>query len=334
MVQLETRSIRPESSPIGLRPLFERRLIVVTGKGGTGKTTVTAALALGAAASGLRVCVVETSRDEQVPRLLGEAEPPVGYAGRRLACGPTVMRMEPYTALAEYLRLRLKLPGLVTRLLDQPGFHALLDAAPGWRELISLGKVWHLLQPPSSSDLRVDLLIVDAPATGHGLQFLDVPRVVVSAMRSGPLRRHASWVEEMVRDPVRTLLLPVTLAEELPVRETLELVARARDEIGIAVDRVVINATEPDPLVPELADLAERLAALPFSPAGLPGPASLASCVAHLHARAALQQQAIGELRAGTELPFVRLPRLDVDGSGRVALETLSSALLGATAPP
>lgn len=307
---------------------------MVTGKGGTGKTTITAALALGAAVHGLRVCVVETGRDEEVPCLLGEAEPPVGYAGRELACGPRVMRMEPYAALAEYLNLQLKIPGLVTRLLDQPSFHALLDAAPGWRELITLGKVWHLLESPPDSEERIDLLIVDAPATGHGLTFLDVPRVVVSAVRSGPLRRHAGWVEEMVQDPVRTLLLPVTLPEELPVRETLELVARARDEIGIAIDRVVINATEPEPLPPELPDLAERLAALPASPDGLPSPATLASCVAHLHGRASLQQEAIAELRAGTELPFVRLPSLDVDGGGRAALETLSAAMLGPVEAP
>ncbi|MCP3982794.1 MAG: ArsA family ATPase [bacterium] len=318
---------QPLSHSAPPRPLLERRLIVVTGKGGTGKTTVTAALAWGAASRGLRVCVVETGRDEEVPGLFGEAEPPVGYEGRWLDCGANVMKMEPYAALAEYLQLQLRIPGLVTRLLDQPSFHALLDAAPGWRELITLGKVWHLLQPPQSSDDHIDLLIVDAPATGHGLTFLDVPRVVVSAVRAGPLQRHASWVEDMVRDPTRTLLLPVTLPEELPVRETLELVARARAEVGIAIDRVVINATEPDPLPPELPDLAQRLAALPTSPVGLPAPSTLAHCVAHRHARASLQREAIAELRAGTDLPFVALPRLDIDADGPAALNTLATAL-------
>ncbi|MBW2395648.1 MAG: hypothetical protein JRG95_15415 [Deltaproteobacteria bacterium] len=324
---------QPLPSPAQLEPLLGRRLIVVTGKGGTGKTTVSAALALGAAARGLRVCLVETGRDEEIPRLFGEAEPPVGHAGRQLRCGPTVMKMEPYAALAEYLRLQLRIPGLVTRLLDQPGFHALLDAAPGWRELITLGKVWHLLQPPPSSDEHIDLLIVDAPATGHGLTFLDVPSVVVSAVRTGPLQRHAGWVEEMVKDPERTLLLPVTLPEELPVRETLELLARARDDVGIAIDRIVINATEPEPVPSELLDLPERLAALPSSPDGLPSPATLAHCVRHRLERAALHRDAINELRKGTDLPFVLLPNLDVDGGGRGVLEKLASTLLESGEP-
>ncbi|MCP5055779.1 MAG: ArsA family ATPase [bacterium] len=321
------------SSASPLRPLISRRLIVVTGKGGTGKTTVSAALALGAAARGLRVCLVETGRDEEIPRLLGEAEPPVGHAGRQLRCGPSVMKMEPYAALAEYLRLQLRIPGLVTRLLDQPAFHALLDAAPGWRELITLGKVWHLLQPPAGSEEHIDLLIVDAPATGHGLTFLDVPSVVVSAVRAGPLQRHAGWVEDMVRDPEHTLLLPVTLPEELPVRETLELVSRARDEVGIAIDRVVINATEAEPVPPELLDLPERLASLPSSPNGLPSPATLAHCVGHRIERASLHHEAIDELRKGTDLPFVRLPNLDVDGGGQSVLETLAAALVEPAEP-
>ncbi len=316
-----------------LRPLLERRLIVVTGKGGTGKTTVTGALALGAAARGLRVCAIETGRDEELPRLLGDPLPPVGYTGRRLACGPVVRRMEPYAALAEYLHLQLRIPGLVTRLLDQPGFHALLDAAPGWRELITLGKVWHLLQPPPEAPDRIDLLIVDAPATGHGLTFLDVPRVVVSAVRAGPLRRHAGWVEEMVRDPERTLLLPVTLPEELPVNETLELVARARAEVGIAMDRIVVNAAEANPLPAALADLPERLAALPAAPEGLPSPASLARCVAHLRERAAMHREAVADLRKDADLPIVLLPYRDMAGAGTAALAELAEELLGPAEP-
>jgi anion-transporting ArsA/GET3 family ATPase len=123
------------------------------------------------------------------------------------------MRIEPYEALAEYLRLQLSVPGVVTRLLKQPGFRGLMDAAPGWRELVTLGKIWHLEQAKDGGRPRFDFIVVDAPATGHGLTFLDVPRVVVSAIRTGPLRRHASWVEELVRDPARTLLLPVALGE-------------------------------------------------------------------------------------------------------------------------
>ncbi|MEB3329530.1 MAG: hypothetical protein VKQ33_09895, partial [Candidatus Sericytochromatia bacterium] len=116
---------------------------------------------------------------------------------------------------------------------------------------------------------RFDLLVVDAPATGHGITFLDVPRVVVSAVRAGPLRRHAGWVEEMVRHPDETLLLPVALAEELPARETAELVARLRDDVGIAMDRVVVNAVARSPVPDSVPDLAERLERLPAKQLGV-----------------------------------------------------------------
>jgi anion-transporting ArsA/GET3 family ATPase len=310
----------------GLRPLLARRLVVVTGKGGTGKTTVAAALALAAAARGRRVLVVETGRDENVPRLLGHRGGLVGYAGARTPPGPWVMRMEPYEALAEYLRLQLRVPGLVTRVLRQPGFRGLLDAAPGWRELVTLGKVWHLEQAREGDAPRFDQLVVDAPATGHGLTLLDVPRVVVSALRSGPLRRHARWVEELVRDPERTLLLPVALGEELPARETAELVGRLRQQVGVALDRVVVNAIQPAPFPPELPDLDRRLAALPATPG--PSPQMWAACAAHLASRHELNERFANEIGEETGLRTVKLPLLASGVRGPDDLAVLAESLL------
>ena len=314
-----------------LRPLLARRLVVVTGKGGTGKTTVAAALALAAAARGRRVLVVETGRDENMPRLLGHRGGPVGHAGARTPSGPWVMRIDPYEALAEYLNLQLGVPGVVTRLLKQKGFRALLDASPGWRELVTLGKVWHLEQARDGDRPRFDWLVVDAPATGHGLTFLDVPRVVVSAIRSGPLRRHARWVEELVRDPERTLLLPVALGEELPARETTELVTRLRGQVGVALDRVVVNAMQPAPFPPELPDLDQRLAALPETPG--PTPRTWAACAAHLASRHALNRRFSDEIAVETALPVVELPLLASGVRGPDDLGSLAAALLAGEGP-
>jgi anion-transporting ArsA/GET3 family ATPase len=239
-----------------------------------------------------------------------------------------VVRIDPYEALAEYLGLQIGLQGLVSRVLRNRAFRQWMDAAPGWRELITLGKVWHYEQMRDDAGrARFDLIVVDAPATGHGLTFLDVPRVVVSAVRAGPLHRHAEWVETLVHDEARTLLLPVTLAEELPVRETLELVERARESLRIAVDRVVVNAVAPSPFPPGLADLDARLEGLP-EVAGLPEPRVAAACLRHLRTRFELNRHHLGEVARATGLPAVVLPLLPEGVTGPDALRRLAAPLV------
>ncbi len=317
-----------------LLPLLDRRLVVVTGKGGTGKTTVAAALALAAASAGRRVLVAEVGLDEHVPALLAPGTSPVGYEGRDLRKNLRVMRIDPYEALAEYLGLQIGLRGVVRRVFSGRSFRQLMDAAPGWRELITLGKIWHLEQMRQSDGTpRFDLIVVDAPATGHGLTFLDVPRVVGSAVRTGPLRRHAGWVEEMVRDPNRTALLPVSLAEELPVRETAELVERLRDQVGVAVDRIVVNAVTAAPFPPGIGDLDAKLAQLPADLAipGAPSPRVLAACAAHLRARHELNARWMRVLADTTKLGLVALPRIARGVRGPGDLAVLAEALV---APP
>jgi anion-transporting ArsA/GET3 family ATPase len=319
----------PQATP--LSPLLERRLIIVTGKGGTGKTSVVAALGLAAARSGRRVLLAETGRDENLPRLLSRDGAPAGYEGRDYEAGLRSMRLDPYEALAEYLRLQLGIAPLVRRVLANRGFRQLMDAAPGWRELITLGKIWHLEQQRAPGDGPLfDLLIVDAPATGHGLTFLDVPRVVQGAVRAGPLRRHAAAVEEMLRDPEATRLLPVALPEELPARETAELVERVRAGIGILIDRVVVNAVPPPPFPAAVPDLDARLAALPpdLRIPGAPEPAALARCASHLRARYELAQEYLARIGEWTGLAVVPLPWLPGGLAGEAELAALAAPLL------
>ena len=316
-----------------LGSLLERRLVIVTGKGGTGKTTVAAALAVAAARSGRRVLVAETGRDEQLPRLLAPGSPAVGYEGREVLPGITAMRIDPFDALAEYLSLQLGMRSLVDLVLRNRSFRQLMSAAPGWRDLITLGKVWHIEQMTDDDGRpRYDLIVVDAPATGHGVTFLDVPHVVVSAVRAGPLRRNAQRVEQMVVDPERTLLLPVALAEELPTRETAELVERLRAGVGITIDRAVVNGVFPAPFPEALPDLDERLAALPDAvPLGeLPRPTTLAACARHLRARFELNRGYVTEIGRLTGLPIVCLPYLAQGIEGPAEIERLADALVEA----
>jgi anion-transporting ArsA/GET3 family ATPase len=323
-------------APDAPRSLLERRVVIVTGKGGTGKTTVTAALAVAAANAGKRVLVAEMGRDEQIPRLLRPGSPPVGHAGRDLRPGIRAMRIDPFEALGEYLTLQIGLKPLVDTVMSNQAFQQLMSAAPGWRELITLGKIWYLeqLREPDGRP-SYDLIVVDAPATGHGVTFLDVPRVVVSAVRAGPLHQHTEAVEALIEDPERTLLLPVTLAEELPVRETNELIERVRSDLPIAVDRVVVNAVAPAPFPVGLENLDEVLARLPdtSSLGALPPPSQLAACARTLRLRHELNAGFVSEIAEGTGLPLVVLPQLQAGIEGPREIEVLADALLAAPAP-
>jgi len=293
--------------------LLERRLVIVTGKGGTGKSTVAAALGLAASRAGRRVLVAEMGRDEALVPLLDPGGPPAGHGGRELAPGLEALHIDPYEALAEYLGLQLGGTRLVRSVLRNQAFHQLMQAAPGWRELITLGKVWHLEQMRTPAGrARYDLIVVDAPATGHGVAFLNVPRVVASAVRTGPLRRHTLAVEEMLEDPVRTLLLPIALAEELPARETAELVRRVREEVGIAVDRVVVNRVASAPFPAGLDRLDESLAELPqqLRCGELPSAGALTQCARFLRSRHELGHHYLERIAEQTGLPLVELPEL------------------------
>jgi anion-transporting ArsA/GET3 family ATPase len=321
--------------PAELSPLLDRRLVIVTGKGGTGKTTVAAALAVAAARTGRSVLIAEVGGQEQVPQFITPGHPPVGYAGSELLPGLTCIHIDPFEALAEYLGLQLRVRGIVDLVLRNKGFSQLLDASPGWRELITLGKVWHLAQMTDAQGAPLyELIVVDAPATGHGLTFLDVPRVVGSAVRTGPLKSHAHLVEELVLDPDQTLLLPVALAEELPAKETAELVQRARDEIGVAIDRVVVNAVAPPPFpagVPD--DLDERLLQIAGDPdlGGLPGPAVLACCANYLRARHELNAGYVEQIARTCGQPLVSLPYRAGGLVGADALASFAAPLMASS---
>jgi anion-transporting ArsA/GET3 family ATPase len=307
----------------------------VTGKGGTGKTTVSAALAVAAAKAGKRVLVAEMGRDEHIPRLLSPGSAAVGHVGRELMPRIRAMRIDPFEALGEYLTLQIGLKPLVNSVMNNRAFQQLMSAAPGWRELITLGKIWHLeqLREPDGRP-SYDYIVVDAPATGHGVTFLDVPRVVVSAVHAGPLHQHTEAVEALIEDRERTLLLPVTLAEELPVRETSELIERVRSDLAIAVDRIVVNAVAPAPFPVGLEDLDGVLARLPdSSPLGaLPPPSQLAACARTLRLRYELNAGFISEIAESTALPLVVLPQLQAGIEGPREIEVLADALLAAPA--
>lgn len=312
------------------RSLLDHRLIIVTGKGGVGKTTIACLVAEAARRAGQRVLLAETAPIEAVASRFERNPLPLGYDGRTLRPGLQAIRIDPHEALAHYVRLQTGLGVVTDRILRSEIFRQLLEAAPGWRELILLGKLWHAEQSEVGGRKEYDLIVVDAPATGHGLTFLDVPRVAQQAIRAGPLARHAGWVEGLIHDPERTLLLPVTLPEELPARETTELVTRARDEMNISVDRIVVNRLPPRPS----SALHEALAAPDLRFEHWPPPASLVPLVEHAASRARLAEAERERVSANCDLPVVDVPILPGGIEGGDPWSEVADALLAAPVWP
>ena len=222
-------------------------MLVVTGKGGVGKSTVAAALGLVGARSGRRTIVAEVARRGDVASAFDRAgaEP---FEEIELAPGLFHISIDPQDALEEYLRDQLP-RGPVADLLARSRVFGLLAAAtPGMRELLTVGKLWELAQldrrTPGAG--AYDLVVVDAPATGHGLAVLTAPRTFAAAAGSGPVARQGKRIDATLSDPTLTAVLAVARAEELAVTETGELRAALRAGMGLELERVVANALDPD----------------------------------------------------------------------------------------
>ena len=213
----------------------------MTGKGGAGKTTVAAALALARVRAGGRVLVCELGGAESVSRAFGR--PPAGHVETELAPGLWAISLEPRAALAEYLRDRLGSSTVSGLLFENRLFQSLADATPGLREMVTIGKVWELAQRErrTAGASAYDLVVLDAPATGHALGLLGAPSTFRDVASTGPVRRHAEIIEALISDPDRTAVVAAALPEETPVNETLELSARLRDQLGIELRRVVVS---------------------------------------------------------------------------------------------
>ena len=223
---------------------LDKRLLLVTGKGGVGKTTVAAALGLAATRRGKRVILCELGEQERLTALFGS--PLSDDAERELAPGLFGVTVDPDRTKEEWLRYQLKSDTLAGLLGGSRVFQYLTAAAPGLTELVSMGKVWDLAQLERRTEGAVyDLAIVDAPATGHGLAMLSAPSTYAGVARVGPIRRQAEIIDAFVRDPDSAGVVAVTLPEEIPVNETIDLEARLRDELEMELDAVVVNAVHP-----------------------------------------------------------------------------------------
>jgi anion-transporting ArsA/GET3 family ATPase len=304
----------------------DRRFIFVTGKGGVGKTTVSAALARALAGRGKRVLIAMCNAKERVSSMF--ASPPVGPDIVTVAPGIWAVNIEPEHAFEEYGRMVLKVPGLYRVVFHNKYIRSFLPAVPGLSEWAMLGKAWfHTTEVDEQGRPRFDVVLLDAPATGHGLDMLRVPKVIVEIVPPGILRRDAELAWKMFTDPRQTAVLVVSLPEELPVTETLELVAAIDDDLRLPLGALVVNGVLPVLFSEaEARALSTALDAEAGDPAGPSTPAREGVAAA---ARRAVEERSqaasLARLAGGTDLPRILLPYLFEDAATPAAIERLSA---------
>ena len=295
--------------------LLDKRLVIVTGKGGVGKTTVAVALGLRAASEGKRTIVCEVAQQENASRMFEHAE--VGFHEVEMEENLWSISIDPDESMREYVLLQLKVRAMRDMLFRSRIFTYLAAATPGLKELVTIGKIWELAQLDRKvkSGRKYDLVIVDAPATGHGIGFLQTPRTFANIARVGPIHSQAEQLDRLITDSEHTGVAIVSLPEEMPVNESASLERDLRDEVGVAVDRVYMNGLYPERFSGEEA---ERLAALVEGENG--GLRAAARAGLSEHNRARSQRAQLARLRRRVKapvkaLPFLFEPELGVEGA-------------------
>lgn len=294
-------------------------MVFVTGKGGVGKTTVAVALGMRAAAEGKRTIVCEVSAQENASRIFEHAE--VGFHEVEMSENLWSISIDPDESMREYVLLQLKVRAMRDMLFRSRIFSYLAAATPGLKELVTIGKIWELAQLDRKvkQGRKYDLVIVDAPATGHGIGFLQTPRTFAAIARVGPIHSQAQQLDRLITDQEHTGVAVVALPEEMPVNESAALEHDLREEVGVAVDRVYMNGLYPERFSNQEA---ERLGELAGTADGAVRAAARAALSEHNRARS--QRAQLARLRRRVEapvktLPFLFEPELGVEAAGQLA---------------
>jgi anion-transporting ArsA/GET3 family ATPase len=219
--------------------ILDRRLLFVTGKGGTGKTSVTAALSLLATQRGRKVLACEVEPRGDLAEFFESA--PAGFKPREVQPGLFAMAMSTEESLQEYLRIQLRLPALARMGPLARAFDFVATAAPGVREILTVGKLAY-----EARERHYDLVVADAAASGHIVGQLSAPRAIDELVHVGPVHDQTGWMLDILGDPAVTGLVVVTTPEEMPVNETIGLVARLRAETNVEVSAIVVNRVLPE----------------------------------------------------------------------------------------
>lgn len=296
------------------------RVVIVAGKGGVGKTTVTATYAVAAARAGLEVLIVEVEGKSGLNAIFGK--PTLTYEEAELAPKIRARTLTPDEALLDYLETH-GLRRVSKRLVSTGVLDVVATAAPGMKDILVLGKVKQL-----EKALAADLILIDAPAAGHAVSFLLSARGLLDAVRVGPIRSQASDVMDLLSDPQRAQVMLVTLPEETPVNELTETAYALEDRVGVALSPIVINSVYPDlgidhditsaMIQQDAADIdvfvSDREAT------------DLAAAATFRSQRRAIQQEQIARLKDQLPLPQIHCPFMFTADIGLSEIEELATA--------
>jgi anion-transporting ArsA/GET3 family ATPase len=223
--------------------LLEKRLILVCGKGGVGRSTVAASIAAATARRGRRTLLFEANANDRFGEYFGK--PPLGTQVAPLGPNLFGVNTNPGAALEEYGLMILRFRTVYEMVFENRLTKAFLRAIPGLDEYSILGKAWFHTEEEKRGRPVWDTLVFDLPASGHSVSMLQVPWVIGETVPDGPLTRDARKVQQLLRDPVRTGIVLVTLAEEMPANEARDLTARFDQLMGLRPSHLVVNQLYP-----------------------------------------------------------------------------------------
>jgi anion-transporting ArsA/GET3 family ATPase len=293
-----------------------------------GKSTVSAALGVAATRQGKRTMICEVAQQERISRLFhGQG---VGYHETEIGPSLFAFSIDPQRALEEYLQMQIRIKPLYDLLFRNRIFTYFASAAPGLRELVTVGKMWELAQLDRrvKKGSKYDLVIVDAPATGHGLGLLRTPKTFGDIARVGPIKRQADTIYRFITDERLTSVCAVAWPEEMPVNETLELQAKLDSDLDMKLDRIFMNGIYPKLFTEAEAETVRERYEHEISKNGHNGidvvrRAALRAALSE-HRRAKAHQEQLRRLKQGAgqdvvQLPFLFEPQIDMSAVEKLA---------------
>ena len=302
---------------------FDKRFVIVAGKGGVGKSTMCAALGLAAARRGKRTAIAELNTREKASLFF--RKPPSGYATQQLAENLYSINIQPDPALKEYALMKLRFERAYALLFDNPAMKRLLRMIPGMQELILLGKAFNMERERGPDGRPAwDMIIVDAPATGHGISLLRLPETILQVARTGPMADEVRLMQNLLLDPDRTQINVVALAEEMPVRETYELIAQIDALLAIPKGYLLINQVWPDLFTDRQANI---LQTLHDAHRGDPRADGALACAEWMTQRRRMQDIYLEQLRS-MDIPSIEVPFLFDRSFELEQIETISDHII------